>query len=237
MRPGRPTGRERHGRAGPGDRPDLGDELRRIADIEPEPRVAGILFKVLLAAAVVGVAAGIGVVAIYGPSLHTSTSDQPVAQISVEPGSLAVFDGDPESLTAADGNLVEPGAGGSSGPAAVARSRLVQAQSSGKTDGVFLTIPADVVRTIAGKTTRITAWVRQAMPKPARRFAMAYSTSGSGNSGWIVFTADTAYSDYSFDFRIPASRGNSAHHIGFWADLDGDNGGIELRLVTVRPLM
>lgn len=191
-----------------------------------------------MAAAVVVLAAGVAAVLIYyGSDVLTSATDEPARPISVEAGSLIVFNGEATSLDAAVGNLVEPGASSSSGSTVIVRSQLAQAEPSGKTAGVSLTIPAEVVRDIAGRPTRITVWLRQARSRPAKRFAVAYSTAGSGNSGWIVFNAGTAFSDHSFDFRIPASQASNAHYIGFWADLDGDNGGIELRLVTVKPLM
>ncbi|WP_342641192.1 hypothetical protein [Rhodoligotrophos ferricapiens] len=227
--------------AGPA-RPDVKAARPSSTSAKPSGRPARGNFPTLnprligIAAAAVIVIVGAGGYFLFSGDSSTGGGDAgPQQAITLQPSEKIVFSGIDSELKAAPANSITQQSAVRDNATVVIRSTTATARPAGTTGGAHLAIPASEVQALAGKRVRVTAWARGADPKPSARFAMAMTIGNGFSTGWIVFTPSRAFQPYSFDLVVPANAREGAV-IGLWSDLDGRDGGIELRLVTLRPL-
>ncbi|WP_084420430.1 hypothetical protein [Henriciella litoralis] len=100
-------------------------------------------------------------------------------------------------------------------------------KSGGRTSGAAFIIPPGYVRDMAGQNVTI-SW--RAMGEAGSSMRVAYSTAGSGNSGWQSFDLTDTMSEYSFDYKLgDANAGRD--FIGIMPV----NGPVTLGEITVSP--
>jgi len=162
--------------------------------------------------------------------------------IVLESDSRAVFNGKISEIHAGQGNSVVQGVPDDSRSTVIIRSSRANARAIGTTDGAYVQLTTDVSAELTGKRVRVTMWARAAQQNPTKLFGIAYSRGKGGTTGWIAFEPTNEMKPYSFAYRVPAANAaapaqNSAgDYIGIWSDIAGANGGLEVRLITVRAL-
>lgn len=161
------------------------------------------------------------------PAAPRPPAAEPPRPVRIE--TTVLFDGRADTLEAADGNTVEPGAG--SEATAVIRSSVRTASPSGATGGVAVTIPAELSATLAGRRVRLTVTARSADATPAQ-FALAYSLATGATSGWLVFTPTAEFAPYSLDFTVPGEAAGT-HFVGLWSDIAGRGAALEVKSVSI----
>jgi hypothetical protein len=104
------------------------------------------------------------------------------------PSQLAVPEGSPIRVSAAaDGLRIE--------------GRNPSAESNLTTGGASVAVGPANEAAFAGNTVRVT--IRARGVDGATQFEAAYSTNGSGNSGWQELAVTDQLTDVSFDFAVP----------------------------------
>lgn len=131
---------------------------------------------------------------------------------------LTLPEGSPIRISAADGGLRLEG-------------YVANASSQLTTDGAFVAMGLDNEAAFAGNSVRVTFRARGA--GGATGFESAYSTNGSGNSGWRRLEVTEAMSDVSYDFVVPAIINPADDYIGINPP---EAGAIEIQSVRVEIL-
>ena len=90
--------------------------------------------------------------------------------------------------------------------------------STGSTTGSSIAIPEEIALQFGGKRIRVTIYAKQPTTNAADEFAVAYSTSEVGNSGWQKFSPGTSWAPYTFIYDVPAPAAGGADYLGVWAD-------------------
>ena len=120
--------------------------------------------------------------------------------------------------------------------AAAMTSTLTAPSSAGVTGGNYIPIPDPPAEQVfAGQTVRIDVIARASGATPSPSFAVAYSTSQVGNSGWQTFTPTSQWQTFSYTYTVPApgTPGTGGKdYLGIWADTTG--GGGEIQVAEVR---
>lgn len=123
------------------------------------------------------------------------------------------------------------------GDVIVLRSRLLNPYSHGVTEASRVLIKKDMEGELEGKTIRVTLTARMTNENPSEKFAIAYSTARSGNSGWQEFTPTTNFNSYSFDYTIPSSEKTANFDfIGIHADRSATGKGIEIKSLSLAVI-
>lgn len=190
-----------------------------------------------VAIAAVVLLALVGGAAYYFLAGNASSTGQAANQprsITLQPNEVVMFSGNAAEVTAAPANTVTQQSTSGANGTIVIRSTTGNASPAGTTGGAHVAIPADKMKELAGRKVRVTAWVRAAEPKPSSRFALAVAGRNFG-TGWMVFTPTANFQPYQLDLVVPQNAGD-AGAMGIWADIDGRDKGVELRLLTIRPL-
>lgn len=104
------------------------------------------------------------------------------------PNQLAVPEGAPIRVSAIAGGVRIEG-------------RNPSAESNLTTGGASVAVGAANEAAFSGNTVRVT--IRARGVDGATELEAAYSTNGSGNSGWQVLAVTDQFSDVSFDFGVP----------------------------------
>jgi len=231
------------------NRVDIRPELRKpVEPPVPPPAVAaarrrppakaggsrnGMLIPTIAAAVILlAVAAGAAWYFLSGGTTSGNVAGQPRA-ITLQPNEVIVFSGASSDMKTAPGNTVAQQSTGENGTVVI-RSTASNPSAGGTTGGAYVTLPADRLKDLAGRRVRVTAWARAAEQKPSSRFALAVAGQNFG-TGWLVFTPTGTFQPYLLDFVVPKNVADGAN-IGIWSDIDGRDGGLELRLLTVRPV-
>lgn len=105
---------------------------------------------------------------------------------------------------------------------------------SGRTQGRAVESNKDALKfpiTLEGVTVYIRA--KQPSLSAASQFAVAYSTSSIGNSGWNYFTPTASWQTFSFTFSDPDHPYNP-DYIGIWADTSGSGLGVVIDSIWVK---
>jgi hypothetical protein len=107
-----------------------------------------------------------------------------------------------------------------------------KAASSGTTGGYGLRVPDELERAASGRRAIVRAIARAAGGGQAR-FALAYSTSEVGNSGWRWFAAGPDWSAYAMEFAVPPMIKGNGDYVGI---LPGPRGepGVEVSCLSVE---
>jgi hypothetical protein len=196
-------------------------------------RRSPVIFIALAVALLIGVAAVLAYFA-YRNDWFGVGSLSPSASIErAREQATVIFSGQASALSAASGNTVQ---GNQSSTVAWIRSSLVQAKSSGPTDGVSVTVPTTLSDGLAGKLIRVTVSAARGNTSSLPPFAVTYSTAGAGNSGWSVFQPHKAFEDFSFNYRVPPRAGGLAQYVGIWSDIEGQNAPLAVRSIKITVL-
>ena len=158
--------------------------------------------------------------------------------IVLEQDSQIVFDGLANEINAGQGNSVVQGVTDASRATVIVRSRQANARAVGTTQGAYVQLKPEIIGGLVGKRVRVTVWARAANENPTKLFGIAYSRGQAASTGWIAFEPTNEIQPYSFAYKVPAAatQGGAADYIGIWSDIAGANGGLEVRLITVRAL-
>jgi hypothetical protein len=158
--------------------------------------------------------------------------------IVLESDSQIVFNGKASEITAGQGNSVVQGVPDDSRSTVIVRSQRGNARAAGTTEGAHVQLKPDVAADLSGKRVRVTVWARAAQENPTKLFGVAYSRAQGGTTGWIAFEPTNEIKPYSFAYKVPAAgtQNSTGDYIGIWSDIAGANGGLEVRLITVRAL-
>ncbi|MBY6141116.1 phage tail protein [Leisingera daeponensis] len=95
--------------------------------------------------------------------------------------------------------------------------------TSGSTSGLRIEIPAEQALQFSGRRIRVDVLAKQPSSSPAAKFAAAYSTSDTGNSGKQAFTLSSDWAWHSFHYNVPAATAGGSDFIGLWGD-DAEGG-------------
>jgi hypothetical protein len=161
------------------------------------------------------------------------------AALSLRERIRVVFDGNASGITPGQGNTVTQGATGENATVVI-RSSQVNARPIGTTQGAFVRLPPQVAAELNGKRVRITVVARAAQENPSKLFGVAFSRAGAGTTGWIAFEPGKEMKAFSFAYSVPDTPAGSStsqgDFIGLWADVTGQNGGLEVQRITVLAL-
>jgi hypothetical protein len=148
---------------------------------------------------------------------------------------LVIFSGKATELTAPQGNRISEDR---SSPSVVwIASSLKAAKSTGTTAGVYVSVPASLSGELEGQRIRLTvSAARGRAGDLTAPFAIAYSTNGSGNSGWRVFEGAEGFEDYSITYQVPRGAGRGPNYVGIWSDISGRETPLAIRRVTITAL-
>ena len=185
-------------------------------------------------ALLVGVVAGLLYLAIRNEWIDLSSNSSPGTSAerrqSME-NATVIFSGQASKLSAAPGNTIQADA---SDPSVVwIRSSLTSAKSSGPTDGVSVKVPSPLSGELQGKRIRVTVLAGRSAGQAPSPFALAYSTGGAGNSGWLVFEPTQEFKDFSFSYVVPRRAAGPTHYVGIWSDIAGQETPLAIRRVTI----
>jgi hypothetical protein len=145
-----------------------------------------------------------------------------------------IFSGNAKELIVAPGTVAQQD---STDPSLTwIRSSLTAAQAGGTVQGASVAIDKKLTNAWLGKLVRVIVSATAGSQNSPPPFAVAYSSNGSGNSGWIVFNPTAEFADYSFDFRVPSGTVSTPHYVGIWSDITGRNSALGVRRITVRVL-
>ncbi|MGQ0741351.1 MAG: hypothetical protein ACT4OG_03520 [Alphaproteobacteria bacterium] len=150
-----------------------------------------------------------------------------------------VFDGRAGGINAGQGNTVTQGPASGENPTVIIRSSQINARPGGTTQGAFVKLTPEVAAELNGKRARVTVWARAAQENPSNLFGVAYSRAGAGTTGWVAFEPGKEMKAFSFAYRVPdvpAGKTSPGDFVGIWADVTGQNGGLEVQRIAVIAL-
>ena len=109
--------------------------------------------------------------------------------------------------------------------------------SSGTTGGAYLTIPERIALGFANKRIKVTVYAKQPSSNASSSFAVAYSTSDVGNSGWQSFTPTTSWAPYSFVYDVPVPNAGGTDFLGIWADTSNSGKSILIDNIVIESFV
>lgn len=109
--------------------------------------------------------------------------------------------------------------------------------SGGSTGGVFLQLPSAIEQAVSGRSIEVTIEAEPLAANSAEQFAVAYSTSDVGNSGWQKFDITQEDRVFAFQYDVPRHpRGQtpSQDFLGIWADTASSGAGVMIKNVSIQ---
>lgn len=107
-----------------------------------------------------------------------------------------------------------------------------QAPAGGITGGYSIRLPDEIEA--AATEHRITlSVIARASNRTGSRFAIAYSTNGSGNSGWRWYDAASEWSIHTMEYNVPVIKQKNGNFIGILVE-DEDQSGSEFCYLTIH---
>ncbi len=100
--------------------------------------------------------------------------------------------------------------------------------------GIYLKLPEAFENAASGQTVRVTVAARRPADDPHQSFAVDYSTSDVGNSGWKRFTLTDQLAAYSFTYAVPKMEKGNGDFIGILPDPETSAGAVEIAWVTAE---
>lgn len=104
--------------------------------------------------------------------------------------------------------------------------------TTGNGETIYITIPERLALMFANQTVTVSVIAKSGAVVPSK-FALAYSTSDVGNSGWIEFTPTSSWEKYSFEYFVPHPSSGSTDFLIINPDVDGAGGEIYLDDVII----
>jgi len=166
----------------------------------------------------------------YLPDLPGSHAANPALA-----GFQYVADGDSQpDFTAPDGTRAEF-VTVSKGETPVVRLAGVQsnAPATGR-PGIYLFLPEAFEKAASGQTVRVTVAARRSRDSPNAAFAVDYSTSDVGNSGWQRFPLTDDLAIHSFTYSVPPMKVGNGDFIGILPDPVNSVGSVEIAWITAE---
>lgn len=114
-------------------------------------------------------------------------------------------------------------------------SKLVKASPGGPTQGVFVAVPKPIEAKVSGKKIKVSIIAKKGSPA-SKSFAVAYSTSQVGNSGWHTFVPTDQYTLYSFEYTVPKMKSPNSDFVGIWGDTKGTGNGVLIKDVAIEVI-
>ena len=184
--------------------------------------------SVWLTILLIAIAAGLGAavsLAVFNllPGTHATTADPLAASFRIQADAKGMSQLVPPP--GASVSTVQVAAG------AIPLVRLAGVQSNAPSSGlpgIYLRLPDQFEKAASAHKVRVTVFARQAADAPSASFALAYSTSEVGNSGWQKFTLTDQLSGYSFTYAVPAMVKGLGDYVGILPDLAGAQGAVEI---------
>lgn len=100
--------------------------------------------------------------------------------------------------------------------------------------GIYLRLPDAFEKAASGQTVRVTVAARHPADGPNAFFAVDYSTSDVGNSGWRRFPLTDRLTAYSFTFAVPKMEKGNGDFIGILPDPETSTGAVEIAWITAE---
>ncbi|CBV42517.1 hypothetical protein [Halomonas elongata] len=135
------------------------------------------------------------------------------------------FEGD-GSMGWSGGGSVSPASDSSTGSQSALFTWSAGSPSSGGRPGTAKAIPERTAIQFAGRRVRVTLDAKQPSSGTASEFAVAYSTSDVGNSGWHRFKPSGSWKPFSFLYDVPEANHGGRDFIGVWGDTSNRGNGI-----------
>ncbi len=109
--------------------------------------------------------------------------------------------------------------------------------SSGTTNSAYITVPTPIALGFGGKRIRVSLYAKQPSSNASSQFAVAYSTSDVGNSGWHYFTPTTSWAKYSFTYDVPTPNTGGTDYLGIWADTSHSGKSILIDNIVIEAIV
>lgn len=193
-----------------------------------------------LFAAFAGAAIFFGLAAFLAPLLLGPTLQSPSGAPPAKLAATFQLDATPKGMTgliAPGETRIEPVLDAGSGSPLVRLSGVQSNASPAAQPGIYVRLPEDFENEASGRKVRISVVARRAPGGTNKTFAVSYSTSEVGNSGWQKFTLTDQLSRYSFVYDVPQKVKGEGDFIGFMPDADGTNGAIEIAQILAEVAM
>lgn len=94
--------------------------------------------------------------------------------------------------------------------------------------GIYVRLPDEFERAASGQTVRVTITAKRVADAPNQSFAVAYSTSDVGNSGWRRFVLTDRLERHSFVYDVPEMKEGHSDFIGILPDPEGAGGAVQI---------
>lgn len=186
-----------------------------------------------LAGAVIGVGTTLAGITLYANRLAAPLLAQPRPEAVFE---AAVGGTGIAGLTAPEGARIELLTGAAGALPEVRLSGVQSNASANGAPGIYLRLPDAFERAASGRTVRVTVVARRAAESPSRSFAVAYSTSEVGNSGWRRFTATAEPARHAFVYDVRPMAKGFGDFIGILPDTEGTGGAVQISAITAEIL-
>jgi hypothetical protein len=100
--------------------------------------------------------------------------------------------------------------------------------------GIYLSLPEAFEKAASGQIVRVTLAARRSPDSPNAAFAVDYSTSDVGNSGWQRFPLTDDLTIQSFTFAVPPMNAGNGDFIGILPDPVNSVGSVEIAWITAE---
>lgn len=156
-------------------------------------------------------------------TIESNTADQLYAKISKGANYVYVFEVG-ERSTSPKGMGCESHSRTSSDAGYVKLSNGdPDATPGGITGGYSIRLPDEIEAAASGHSITVSI-IARASGNVQSRFAVAYSTNGSGNSGWRWFDAGAGWSIYETEYNAPVMNKKNGNFIGLLVEGEGHPG-------------
>lgn len=173
------------------------------------------------------------VVFVARPYLPSLPGSSPASVALAQFNYVADGDGQPD-FTAPEGATAEF-VTVSKGETPVVRLAGVQsnAPAMGK-PGIYLVLPESFEKAASGKTVRVSVAARRSPNSQNAAFAIDYSTSDVGNSGWQRFPLTDELEIHSFTYAVPPMQAGNGDFIGILPDPERSVGSVEIAWIAAE---
>jgi hypothetical protein len=144
------------------------------------------------------------------------------------------FDNGDTTLWAAFANNTFSVIDGFNGKGILVTSASSDPSPTGTTTAVYVLVPETTALQFSGRRVKVSIMARQPGANATQEFALAYSTSDVGNSGWKTFTPTNAWAKYSFTYDVPTAVAGGDDYFGIWADTSAAGLGLEVDQVLIE---